>query len=92
MIDDGVIRLQVLEFLRAEQKRGFLWNLTDTLGPHSQYDLPVQPEITHIFKPCVDARYCTVRAQIPGCHERSPRELTVKLSALHIYKHIEHYE
>jgi len=29
MMDDGDSQLPVLEFLRAEEKRGLLWNLTD---------------------------------------------------------------
>jgi len=34
MMDDGEIRLQ--EFLRAEEKRGHLCNLTDASGPPNQ--------------------------------------------------------
>ena len=36
MMDDGESRLLLVEFLRAEEKRGDLCNLTDPSGPPNQ--------------------------------------------------------
>jgi len=41
MIDDGVGRL--LEFLRTQEERGYLCNLTDASGPSNQSPLGLCP-------------------------------------------------
>ena len=59
MADDGVGQRPAVEFLEAEEKRGFLWNLTDVqdhpinlLQIWSNDTLPVQNEMPPISKRC----------------------------------------
>ena len=74
-MDDGESRLQ--EFIRAEQKRGDLCNLTDASGPPNQSppDLCQQhPTCAYRIKSrkCYTLPYCILVPQILRCDARGP--------------------